>query len=118
SAFEGNNLVGFAAKFGLKELVLDIQTGKAHSANEVLEEISTDILVKPVQYNEGMEYFETVKTFLADRLNFLAINSLEYLETSSHIIISCYANEDGLANYLLVLSLQGELELKEKLDAP
>jgi hypothetical protein len=56
---------------------------------------------------------------LADRLNFLAVGSFEYLETSSHILISCYEKEnDLLANFLFVLSLEGEILLKEILDSP
>ena len=42
--------------------------------------------------------------------------SLEYLEESSLIFISCYAqSEQGLINDLLVLSTDGEMVLREKL---
>ncbi|HYF68000.1 MAG TPA: DUF4905 domain-containing protein [Ohtaekwangia sp.] len=114
-----NSIVGYTSKLGLKEVVLQVQSGKEYAAHERTEtrevQISGEVL-KPVQYLEGMPYFETVKIFLAERLNFLVLNSLEYLETSSYIAISCYVKHNELANYLIVLTLNGDLALKEILD--
>lgn len=118
SAVEGTQILGFTSKLGLKEQVLNLHSGKEEQRRlQAVHEEPGKTLYKPVQYTEGMEYFETVRTFLADRLNFLAVSALEYLETSSCIIISGYIEEEGLANYLLVLSQQGELLLKEKLES-
>lgn len=120
SAIHKNGIVGFTSKLGLKEVVLDVQSGKEYTGQEGAEttemQNSGDVL-KPVQYQEGTSYFETVKIFLAERLNFSVLNSLEYLETSSHIVISCYVKQDDLANYLIVLTLNGDLALKEILDS-
>jgi hypothetical protein len=112
----GDVVQGFTSKLGLKEQRLDLLTGNV-SEMELPEEIRLPIL-KPVQYNEGTEYFETIQRFLADRLNFLAVGSFEYLETPSHILISCYERQNELANFLFVLSPDGEVLLKEILDSP
>lgn len=112
----GDVVVGFTSKLGLKEQCLDLRTGNI-SEREESGPISHSIL-KPVQYNEGTEYFETIQKFLADRLNFLAVGSFEYLEIQSYILISCYERQNELANFLFVLSLDGEVLLKEILDSP
>jgi hypothetical protein len=111
----GDVIQGFTSKLGLKEQHLDILTGNV-SVNTESDEIPIPVL-KPVQYNEGTENFATVQRFLADRLNFLAVGSFEYLETGSHILISCYEKQNDLANFLFVLSLDGEVLLKEILDS-
>lgn len=120
SSIKGDLIVGFTSKTGLKELILDVRTGKERT----LQEDSGNApalpipLQKPLQYGEGMEYFETVKTFLGNQLNLTAVSALEYLETDRNIVISFYSEEGGLANYLLVISKEGEILLKEKLDWP
>jgi hypothetical protein len=114
-----NYVKGFTSRLGLKQVMLDLRTG-----NEEFKEVSpfqanTSVLLKPVQYTEGMAYFDTVKTFLADRLNLLAVSALEYLEAKKKIIVSYYITEgEGLANYLLVMSDDGNVILNEKLDGP
>jgi hypothetical protein len=112
----GDVVHGFTSKLGLKEMRLDILTGNV-SGNADREKQKSDIQ-RPVQYAEGTDYFETIRIFLADRLNFSAVDSFEYLETDSHIFISCYEKQNELANYLIVLSLDGEIVLKEILDSP
>jgi hypothetical protein len=114
----GNGYVkGFTSKLGLKELVLSSDAGVEYTMSPSAPKESP--VVKPVQYAEGMEYFETVKTFLAERLNLSAVSALEYLEAEKKIFISYYQEEDkGLANYLLVLSSAGDVLLREKLDGP
>jgi hypothetical protein len=112
----GDVVQGFTSKLGLKEQCLDIRTGNAIEKDSKVE--SAPSILKPVQYAEGTEYFETIQRFLADRLNFFAVTSFEYLETSSHILISCYEKQNELANYLFVLSLDGDVLLKEILDSP
>lgn len=108
---------GFTSQLGLKEVALDLASGKARELVRS-EKHSPAFLQKPVQYVEGSDHFETVRSFLADRLNFAAVSALEYLEISNRILISCYtAEEGGLANYLFVLSAEGKVLLKEKLDA-
>jgi hypothetical protein len=109
---------GFSGKFGLRELILNIMDG-----GEIKELRQGDFprqdIKKPVQYTEGMQYFETVKTFLLNQLNLQAVSALEYMETNNCFLISCYtsAGENLLANFLLVYSKGGKLLLQEQLDS-
>jgi hypothetical protein len=108
---------GFSSRLGLKEVVLDAFSGKEEGGDFFIKASPPSFIKRPVQYVEGHPYFETVKSFLADRLNFPAVSALEYLECDNRIIISGYAaEENGLANYLFVLSAEGNVLLKEKLE--
>jgi hypothetical protein len=119
SEIGSDSVKGFTSKLGLKEVVLDLSTGAIKDHSVFKPSRATSSLEKPVQYTEGSPHFETVQKFLADRLNFPAVFALEYLETGGNIIISCYSQEEaGLANYLFVLSAEGKVLLKEKLDGP
>lgn len=118
SQIAGTAVSGFSSKLGLKQVFIDIATGKETSPAAGEPAKPNSALRKPVQYAEGMEYFETVKTFLKNALNLNAVSALEYLETDKLIIISLYAEENGLVNYLVVVSTAGEELLREKLDAP
>jgi len=108
---------GVSTNLGTKEVVLDMQTGKELTGEwpTAPQKLPADFR-KPSLYTEGTPYFTTVKTFLETRLNLLPVAALEYLEHDGRIFISCYTRESGLANYLLVLSLDGEMLLHEKLD--
>lgn len=113
-----DHVQGFTSKLGLKEVALDRRTGQVRDVSSLEESSDRKFLEKPVQYTAGSAHFETVRSFLADRLNFQAVSALEYLESGDRILISCYTQEeDGLANYLFVLSAEGNVLLKEKLDA-
>jgi len=108
---------GISTKTGTKEIVLDVLTGKELAgALPELQEKKTANFFKPSLYAEDTAYFSTVKTFLESGLNLLPVTALEYLEHDGRIFISYYVQENGLANYLLVLSLAGEVLLHEKLD--
>ena len=72
--------------------------------------------LRPNQFFEGHSYFETVKTFFNQKFNLLPITALEYLEYDSLIFVSCYLQENDLTNYLFIISADGNLLLKEKLD--
>jgi hypothetical protein len=113
-----NKVKGFVWKLSHKEVILDLSTGKEIGTElaETLSETKAYRTLKPVQYLEGTEYFNTVKNFLQQRLNLLPVISLEYLEYESLIFISYYQGEIDLANYLLVLSGEGDVLLKEKID--
>jgi hypothetical protein len=114
----GDKVSGMTMKWGTKEVVLDLLTGKEITGERPEPgSTATPKAVKPLQYIDGTPYFETVKTFLGQKLNLLPVLSLEYLEHNTLIFISYYVMEDGLANYLLVLSGEGDLLLKEKIDS-
>jgi hypothetical protein len=109
-----NCAAGISSQYGHREIVLDLLSGAETQYTPQPQE--TTIIARPAQYVEGHPYFSTVKTFLRARFNFEAVVSLEYLEESSLIFISCYAqSEQGLINDLLVLSTDGEMVLREKL---
>lgn len=109
---------GFSSKLS-KEVMLDIQSGNVVENGAPFEPIlALGNQVKPFQYADDMEHFTTVQTFLHAKLNLLPVVALEYLEHDSLIFISYNVTENGLVNYLLVLSLNGDVLLHEKLDEP
>ena len=94
----------------------------AHSGENVQEEINdpggNEIfgLVRPFQYLEGTPYFKTVYDFVSGQCGDSIIGAAEYVESDGLIFISYYVkNEDGLANYLLVITSAGAVLLHEKL---
>lgn len=109
---------GFSPRLS-KDVVLDSKTGKVIENPAPFEEIpASGNQVKPSQYSDDMEYFSTVQTFLNAKLNLLPVVALEYLEHDSLIFISYNVTKNGLVNYLLVLTLNGDVLLHEKLDEP
>lgn len=115
SSVSGTFVVGFSEKYGRRELVLDLNTGKTVQAPPFFAKIP-ERSVRPQQFLEGHAYFDTVKTFFNRKFNLLPIRALEYLEYDSLIFISCYLQENELTNYLFIISSDGNLLLKEKLN--
>ncbi len=116
AALGENEVSGFASKYGLQQITLDVHTGQKR--DDPVHPISIPGLRKPLQYQEGTQYFETVKTFLSNQLNLNAVSALEYLETDKIIVISGYTENQGagdLANFLIVLSRQGDVLIRESL---
>jgi len=107
-------ILGVSAKFGHRQVSLDL-AGKEITSSEHGEKIDNKV-IRPSQYLADHQYFTTVKTFLDQKFNLSPITALEYLEYQSLIFISCYFQEDELANYLFIISEDGTLLLKEKLD--
>lgn len=105
---------GATEKFGKQQLVLDASTG-AQVGPSLFHVRKEEKVRRPHHYPEGHPYFNTVKTFLNRKFNLLPTSALEYLEHDSLIFISCYLQENEMANYLFVLSPDGTLLLKEKL---
>jgi hypothetical protein len=106
-------VTGYSHKFGLKELYLDIESGRVVAAGNELPQQNL-LAIRPFHYRAGEKEFETVKTFLRKIVRQEAELGIDYLETDRFIFISCYVRETGLANYLIVLSLDGEVLLNEK----
>ena len=115
SSVSDNFVVGFSEKYGKREVVLDLNTGQTIPAPVFYGEIQERSL-RPNQFFEGHSYFETVKTFFNQKFNLLPITALEYLEYDSLIFVSCYLQENDLTNYLFIISADGNLLLKERLD--
>jgi Domain of unknown function (DUF4905) len=114
-ALAQNVISGYSTRLGQKELHLDLWSGKELVAPSSAVE-SVVQMVTPVHYAEGSQHFDTVKTFLASKLNLTSVAALEYLEHGSNILISYYVMENDLANYLIVLDGEGSVRLHEKLD--
>jgi hypothetical protein len=110
----GEVISGFSTKLGQRTVQLDLETGMVRPFENIAAEERRQ--VGPVQYLEGSNHFETVRTFLERKLNFKAVAALEYLEYNNQILISYYVTEKGLANYLIVLDQSGSVRLHEKLD--
>lgn len=112
----GNYLHGRFAGENAAEVVVDVETGDLmeNKAAEPMAEENIPI-IKPFQYVEGTPYFETVKTFLNRMFTIVPVAGVEYLEEQSFIFISYHAMQDGLVNYLIVLSADGSVVLHEKL---
>ncbi len=110
-----NGLVfGMSSTHGSREVTLDLQSGKEVKEGENTSSTTFGVL-RPQQYHEGSEYFNTVKIFLKKKLNLLAVSSLEYLEHNGLIFISFYRQGEGLVNDLIVLSAMGNIVLQEKM---
>ena len=114
NAISGNCVVGTAEKFGKHELVLELHSGAVLESPQ-LNVKSHENVLRPHHYPADHAYFDTVKSFLNQKFNLSPTAALEYLEHESLIFISCYLHENELANYLFVISPDGDLLLKEKL---
>ena len=104
-----------SSKYGFRQATLDIMTGQEVSGKQV-EQSAHAPVTRPHQYLAEHSYFGTVKTFLEQKFNLSPLISLEYLEHDSLVFISFYVQENELANYLIIISADGSLLVKEKLD--
>lgn len=109
-------VMGTDERFPGKESVLDLFTGADVSRTDFdLEDMQNFPVIRPFQYREGTSHFDTVRDFLRARWGVSPVVTIEYLEFQSLIIMSVFLKENGLANYLYVLSDRGDLLVKEKL---
>ena len=106
---------GVSSKYGFRQVTLDIMTGQEISGKHG-EQPAHAPVTRPHQFLAEHSYFGTVKTFLEQKFNLSPLISLEYLEHDSLVFISFYVQENELANYLIILSADGSLLVKEKLD--
>ncbi|MEJ7644098.1 MAG: DUF4905 domain-containing protein [Chryseolinea sp.] len=106
---------GVASKYGHREVMLALPSGLPvpDTTSFVL---MPDPVVRPSQYAEGHEHFNTLKNFLATKFNLPVVAALEYIEHESAIFISLYVAEPELTNYLMILSSAGIVLREEKLD--
>jgi len=101
---------------GNRPAIIDVNTGEFLEINGIEIRPEENIVIPtPFQYIEGSPYFETAKSFLMQKLNLVAIAGVEYLEHNSLIFISYNMHQEGLTNYLVVLTSDGEILLHEKL---
>lgn len=101
-----------------KPMVLDATTGDEIKEEKIIVEEENEIYqaIRPFQYLENTPYFNTVREFVAERFERTIVGAAEYMEEDGFIFISYNTkNEEGLANYLLVVATDGEVALHEKL---
>jgi hypothetical protein len=115
TSVERDRVTGFSSRFGAKKIALDLHSGQEVPVMPDAPVAGVQSLVRPVQYAEGTPHYETVKTFLSQKLTLVPVAALEYLEHDSRIMISYYISKEGLANYLLVMRADGDVILHEKL---
>jgi hypothetical protein len=118
SNLNDGNILGMLGKEDPRLVGLDLFNGRIiedvkleSGTNEILEPI------RPFQYQEGTSYYDTVYNFLAGSRSIKPEGTVEYQEYEGLILISYYIREEnGLANYLLVLNDTGDVLLQEKID--
>ena len=109
-----HSVTGYALKLGLREITLDLVTGEKRVPSIIDESEQNFPVMRPFHYLEGSENFNTVKSFLQHKFNLSPLAGIDYLEHDNLIFISCYIQYDGLANFLIVVSTQGDVLLYEK----
>ena len=114
-SISSDQVLGVSSKFGTRNVALNLYTGVEGERSSSVVPPKEDI-TRPQQYLADHSYFDTVKTFFSQKFNLIPITALEYLEYNSLIIVSFYVQENELTNYLFVISVEGDLLLKEKLD--
>jgi hypothetical protein len=116
STVAGEIVTGVDTKFVTKEVALNIRDGKEIGRDAVVFGAEQNFRVlRPFQYHEGNAHFDTVRSFLGAKANFLPVITVEYMEYGSLIVISAFTEPDDLANYLFVFNSDGKLLLKETL---
>lgn len=110
-----HHIKGVAMKYGFRNVTLSVGTGVEVPGSEFTE-TSAGTVLRPQQFSDDHPYFGTVKSFLQSTFNLSPVIALEYVEYEDVIIISLYIQQPELTNYLLILSNEGELLMKEKLD--
>lgn len=99
-----------------KIIQLDLKSGES-IAQPTTFNTSTTTLQLPSSYLHDSSYFQTVASFLENKLGYRPVMSIDYLETPKHIIISFYEQEHILHNQkLLILNRQGKLISEETLN--
>ncbi|MBA4058259.1 MAG: hypothetical protein C0490_26315, partial [Marivirga sp.] len=114
TALANGQVFGVTSKYGTRSVVLDMLSGREIAPRDTGE--MKEVVIRPHQYLDDNEYFATVKTFLSRKFNLTPVIALEYMEYDSIIFISFYIQDGELANYLLIVSADGEELMKEKLD--
>lgn len=110
-------VVGIAFKTGGQHLVLDITDGQPVQG-EINFSVQQNLsVIRPLLYTPGTGHFDTVKSFIEAKFALTPVAAIEYLENKSFIFISCYTGSemDSLANYLYILSVEGECLVKERI---
>jgi hypothetical protein len=106
---------GSETGLGMKFLVLDLLSGEPSSNQAVPPPKQNFQVIKPLQYHQETSHFDTMKSFLQKKYQMVPESVIEYLEYAHHIIVSFYAREVSLVNFLIVMDESGEELLIEKI---
>lgn len=107
SDVNSSSVSGTDAAQGMKKITLDLRTGQEVSGHQVLPLARNFPVTKPFQYLEGSRHFDTVSAFVAARSDVRPVSMIEYAEYGPFVVISCYGQQDGLANFLLLFRNDG-----------
>lgn len=109
-------VVGQDTKFGAREICLAVKSGlEASDVKIEFESPQNFNLIRPLQYTQGTDNFESVKAFLERKCSLSPVHVVEYREYHSLILISTFTGHTNLANYLIVFNSEGDCVLKEQL---
>nr|WP_262895405.1 DUF4905 domain-containing protein [Penaeicola halotolerans] len=86
---------------------LDLLTGDMYPGAESPAANKEDLLTVQL-YEKGDEGFESIHTFLREKLGVSIHGMCEYLETDSHIILSYYTEEKPVRNELVCFDRAGQ----------
>ena len=112
----GDKVYGQFAEEGRGMVLIDAVSGKILENNVTeINPLENILALKPFLYVENSNYFDTVKSFLMQKLNVTAVAGIEYLEYASLVFISYHVHREGLMNFLLVVTAEGDVVLHEKL---
>lgn len=106
---------GTDIRTGFQEMFLKLDTGEEITPAAIPTNEQNIELVRPFQYHEGTRDFETVHRFLEKKCGILAVKTIEYREYESFVIVSAFEGETDLANYLIVVSSEGKILMRETL---
>lgn len=100
---------GFSGS-GRERLTLDLASGAVLDKKTQREPPDDKISapVRPLRYEAGTPYYDTVQKFLTNRFAHSPEGSVEYLEFEGKVVISYHVRmSNGLANHLLVMRESG-----------
>lgn len=102
-------------------LQLEISDGKVLKTQKEIPFIITsseELVELPLNYSEENTHFKTIFDFLKQLQGVEAVKTIEYWESLNRIVISYYIcdEKEKLENYLLVLSIDGEILFQDCLD--
>ena len=114
-AMVGKSIIGTDSSLGTKFVALNLQDGMPLNDKPDLTTHQNFLLRKPLQYLPQTTYYETVADFLRKQV-VAPEGTIEYLEVDEFVFISFYSRNDAnLANYLIVVTIEGKFLLNEKI---
>jgi hypothetical protein len=115
--WDEQTIYGYSTKGDITPAQIQLESGEViENPWESIQEKPEMNSFSPVQFLEGTQHFETVQRFIQQRLNKAISKGVEYVEFDNWIVVSVYIQEsEDLANYLIVMTKEGEIVLEEKL---